>query len=67
LLYSSKKKIAENFREWVGDILDDIIFNQSKELQNQLENQKLQSTTFQGSPEQFVQQNSKNFKKQNNF
>jgi prophage antirepressor-like protein/Fe-S-cluster formation regulator IscX/YfhJ len=41
LLYSSKKKIAENFREWVGDILDDIIFNQSKELQKQLENQKL--------------------------
>jgi prophage antirepressor-like protein len=40
LLYSSKKKIAENFREWVGDILDDIIFNQSKELQKQLENQK---------------------------
>jgi len=36
-----KKKIAENFREWVGDILDDIIFNQSKELQKQLENQKL--------------------------
>ena len=41
LLYSSKKKIAENFREWVGDILDDIIFNQSKELQKQLENQRL--------------------------
>lgn len=41
LLYSSKKKIAEHFREWVGDILDDIIFNQSKELQKQLENQKL--------------------------
>ena len=37
LLYSSKKKIAENFREWVGDILDDIIFNQSKELQRQLQ------------------------------
>lgn len=36
LLYSSKKKIAENFREWVGDILDDIILNQSKELQKQL-------------------------------
>ena len=37
LLYSSKKKIAQDFREWVGDILDDIIFNQSKELQRQLE------------------------------
>lgn len=40
LLYSSKKKIAENFREWVGDILDDIIFNQSKELQKEIEKQK---------------------------
>jgi len=37
LLYSSKKKIAEEFREWVGDILDDIIFNQSKELQRKIE------------------------------
>ena len=36
LLYSSKKKMAEQFREWVGDILDDIFFNQSKELQRQL-------------------------------
>lgn len=36
LLYSSKKKIAEKFREWVGDILDDIIFNESIELKNQL-------------------------------
>ena len=40
LLYSSKKKIAENFREWVGDILDDIIFNQSTELKRQLKEQK---------------------------
>jgi prophage antirepressor-like protein len=40
LLYSSKKKIAEQFREWVGDILDDIIFNQSKELKKQLEESK---------------------------
>jgi prophage antirepressor-like protein len=40
LLYSSKKKIAEHFREWVGDILDDIIFNESTELKRQLENQK---------------------------
>ena len=36
LLYSSKKKEAEEFREWVGDILDDIFFNQSKELTKQL-------------------------------
>jgi prophage antirepressor-like protein len=37
LLYSSKKKIAEKFRDWVGDILDDIIFNDSNELKKQLE------------------------------
>lgn len=37
LLYSSKKKNAEKFREWVGDILDDIIFNHSKNLQNQIQ------------------------------
>ena len=36
LLYMSKKPIAEKFREWVGDILDDIIFNNSKELTKQL-------------------------------
>jgi prophage antirepressor-like protein len=41
ILYSSKKKIAERFREWVGDILDDIIFNESIELKKQLEEQKL--------------------------
>ena len=40
LLYSSKKKIAEQFREWVGDILDDIIFNSSQELYKQLQEQK---------------------------
>ena len=37
LLYSSKKEIAKKFRKWASDILDDIIFNQSKELQRQLE------------------------------
>jgi prophage antirepressor-like protein len=40
LLYSSKKAVAEKFREWVGDILDDIIFNESKELQHQLQLEK---------------------------
>lgn len=42
LLYSSKKKIAEHFREWVGDILDDIIFNESSELKRQLEKHHLE-------------------------
>lgn len=36
LLYTSKKSIAKKFRNWVGDILDDIIFNQSQELTKQL-------------------------------
>jgi prophage antirepressor-like protein len=42
LLYSSKKAVAENFREWVGDILDDIIFNESKELQRQLQEKEIE-------------------------
>ena len=37
LLYSSKKEIAKRFRKWAGNILDDIIFNQSKELKRQIE------------------------------
>jgi hypothetical protein len=37
LLYNSKKIEAEIFREWVGDILDDIIFNECKELRKQIE------------------------------
>jgi prophage antirepressor-like protein len=44
ILYNSKKKIAEKFREWVGDILDDIIFNNSIELQKELEENKKQFT-----------------------
>jgi prophage antirepressor-like protein len=42
LLYNSKKEIAKKFRKWVGDILDDIIFNNSQELQKQLQEQKKQ-------------------------
>ena len=34
----------------------------AKRIISKLENQKFQSTIFQGTPEQFVQQNSKNFK-----
>jgi prophage antirepressor-like protein len=37
LLYSSKKDIAKKFRKWAGNILDDIIFNESIELKKQLE------------------------------
>ena len=37
LLYNSKKEIAKKFRKWAGNILDDIIFNESKELKLKLE------------------------------
>lgn len=37
LLYNSKKDIAKKFRKWAGNILDDIIFNESQELKRQLE------------------------------
>lgn len=36
ILYISKKKEAAAFRDWVGDILDDIIFNESNELKKKL-------------------------------
>lgn len=42
LLYNSKKEIAKKFRKWVGDILDDINFNNSQELIKQVENHKLE-------------------------
>ena len=45
LLYNSKKILAEKFREWVGDILDDIIFNNSKELTRQLKEFELKLST----------------------
>ena len=37
LLYSSKKEIAKKFRKWAGNILDDIIFNESAELKLKLQ------------------------------
>jgi prophage antirepressor-like protein len=37
LLYTSKKEVAKKFRKWAGNILDDIIFNESAELKRQLE------------------------------
>ena len=36
LLYNSKKEVAKKFRKWAGNILDDIIFNESTELKKQL-------------------------------
>lgn len=37
LLYGSSKPIAVKFRNWVGDILDDIFFNEARELKKQIE------------------------------
>jgi len=37
VLYNSKKEIAKKFRKWVGNILDDLVFNQGKELKIQLD------------------------------
>ena len=41
LLYNSKKPEAKKFRKWAGAILDDIIFNESKELKKQLDEKKI--------------------------
>ena len=42
LLYTSKKEVAKKFRKWAGNILDDIIFNESAELKRQLEEKEKQ-------------------------
>jgi prophage antirepressor-like protein len=51
LLYSSKKPLAKKFRKWAGDILDDINFNDSKELEKQiaLKNQEIERLKLQHS------------------
>lgn len=59
LLYSSKKPIAKQFRKWVGDILDDLIFNQGKELKIQLEKYHLEleekNRLLENQQKQFIQ------------
>jgi prophage antirepressor-like protein len=49
LLYNSKKEVAKKFRKWAGNILDDIIFNESAELKRQIEEKEtvLQETSKQ--------------------
>ncbi len=44
LLYNSKKPEAKKFRKWAGNILDDIIFNESTKLKKQLEQQELEKS-----------------------
>jgi prophage antirepressor-like protein len=41
LLYNSKKEVAKKFRKWAGNILDDIIFNESVELKKQLKQNEM--------------------------
>lgn len=36
LLYGGKKPLVEKFREWTGDILDDIIFETNQKLEKKL-------------------------------
>jgi prophage antirepressor-like protein len=43
LLYNSKKEIAKKFRKWAGAILDDIIFNESRELKIKIQEQQEQN------------------------
>ena len=40
MFINSKKPEAKKFRKWAGNILDDIIFNESNELKRQLEEQE---------------------------
>jgi prophage antirepressor-like protein len=51
LLYNSKKEVAKKFRKWAGNILDDIIFNESAELKRQLEDQKNLIKQLENKPE----------------
>lgn len=51
LLYNSKKEIAKKFRKWAGNILDDIIFNESKELKRQLEEKDKKIKLLEHKPE----------------
>lgn len=46
-MYNSKKPLAKKFSKWTGDILDDIIFIESKELKKKLEEIEAQKTLLQ--------------------
>ena len=51
LLYNSKKEVAKKFRKWAGSILDDIIFNESLELKQKLQEQQRTIERLQNKPE----------------
>ena len=51
LLYNSKKEGAKKFRKWAGNILDDIIFNESNKLKRQLQEQSKIIKQLENKPE----------------
>jgi hypothetical protein len=51
LLYNSKKEVAKKFRKWAGGILDDIIFNESKKLKEQLKEKDEMIKLLENKPE----------------
>lgn len=51
LLYNSKKEVAKKFRKWAGSILDDIIFNESLELKQKLQEQQRKIERLENKPE----------------
>lgn len=51
LLYNSKKEVAKKFRKWAGSILDDIIFNESLELKQKLQEQQRTIERLENKPE----------------
>jgi prophage antirepressor-like protein len=59
LLYNSKKEIAKKFRKWAGNILDDIIFNESVELKKKLEEKERQHQIELQEKENLLQESSK--------
>jgi prophage antirepressor-like protein len=59
LLYNSKKEVAKKFRKWAGNILDDIIFNESIELKKKLEQKERQHQIELQEKETLLQESSK--------
>ena len=59
LLYNSKKEVAKKFRKWAGNILDDIIFNESIELKKKLEEKERQHQIELQEKETLLQESSK--------
>lgn len=63
LIYNSKKPVAEKFREWIGDILDDIIFNDSLNLKKMIsdKDEKIKLLELNHASEIAIKENEKNW------